>query len=473
MTNPFNPGTAEREEWERQQRLNTGIELHRGQLRFAERMVDAYAHRMRFVYGLGWHVWDGQRWALDVEGHAARAVVDILKGALRDIADMDNAGQRQALLNDVRGCEKSTGINGILDIARRLRPFATSPKHMDADPWLFNVQNGTLDLRTGEIRKHNPEDLITKIAGCGLNPYAVGPQFEAFITEILPDDDVRQYVQRLLGSAMYGGIRDHVLPIFTGTGANGKSTLVELARAVFGSYSIAAEPELLVDRSGAHTTGQADLLGVRLATTMETDSGRRLATATVKRLTGGDKIRARRMRQDFFEFDPSHTLVMVTNKLPQVAGDDAAIWRRIQVVPFDVAIPPDKVDDRLGEKLQLEMTYVLQWIWNGYRQWNEGGLQPPEAVRLTTSMYRTESDTVTRFTNDRCMTSPAGVVRAAELWTEYRSWCDQAGEKPVTQKQFSESLRANGFEHTRRKIGMVYTGLYLLTDLEEPNDEGR
>ena len=206
--------------------------------------------------------------------------------------------QEQAnLFKDVRRCESAGGQNGILAIAEDLRPLAVAADKMDADPWLFNVANGTLDLRTGKLRPHDPADLITKVAGCDLDPEATGPVFDKFLAEILPDDAVRGFVQRLFGSAMFGRVRDHVLPIFTGLGANGKTTLVELVRDVFGDYGIAAEPDLLIDKGYAHSTGQADLLGVRLATTVETDDDNRLAAARMKRLTGGEKVRARRMRE--------------------------------------------------------------------------------------------------------------------------------------------------------------------------------
>lgn len=462
MTNPFNPGTPAREEWERQQRINTGEELHRGQLRFAERLVDSHGHLLKHVHGLGWHYWDGKRWAYDTEGYATRAAIEVLKTAKRSIPEISEPRDARALFNDVCRCESSAGIAGILTLAKALRPIAVDSKKMDVDPWLFNVDNGTLDLRTGEILKHNPEHLITKIAGCGFNPYAIGPQFDAFMAEILPDPEVRQFVQRLFGSAMYGGIRDHVLPIFTGSGRNGKSTLVELVRAVFGSYAIAAEPELLLDsRDGTHPTGQADLFGVRLASTTETDKRRKLAVATVKRLTGGDKIRARRMRQDFFEFDPTHTLILVTNKLPEVAGDDPAIWRRIRVVPFDVVVPDDREDTHLGEKLRLEMTYVLQWAFNGYRQWNEQGLMAPAAVQVRTQTYKTENDTVGRWITE-CTQRTPHATRANMLWENYREWCRESAEHEVHQREFANALQHNGYRKFRNNSGNYYEGISLL-----------
>ena len=244
------------------------------------------------------------------DGAPTRAAVEIVKAAVNE-AEQQLDGD---LEKDIRKVETSSALSGILRIASCLHPLSIPAERLDTDPYLLNCDNGTLDLQTGELRAHNPDDLITKITGCEFDPRAHGSSFETFLGEVLPKDDVRGFVQRVVGQALVGRVEEHVLPILTGIGSNGKSTLVELLLKTFGDYGIMADPELLTEHTySVHPTGQADLRGVRLAVTQETDEGRRLAAATVKRLTGGDKIRARRMRQDFFEFDPSHTVLLVTN----------------------------------------------------------------------------------------------------------------------------------------------------------------
>ena len=306
----------------------------------------------------------------------------------------------------------------MLHLAGSLHPFATAVDQLDSDPYLFNVRNGTLDLRTGQLRPHNPDDLITKIAGCGYEPDATSTTFDKFLADVLPDEEVRRFVARILGHALVGKVVEHLLAIFTGTGANGKSTIIETAMAVLGDYAIAVEHDLLVEHSGTsvHTTGQADLLGVRLAVCSETDDGRRLAAATVKRLTGGDKIRARRMRQDNIQFAPSHTVVMVTNHKPTVAGDDPALWRRLRIVPFDVIIPDQDQDRTLKEKLALELPAVLAWIVNGHADWHRNGLAEPAAVTTATATYQASSDVLGRFFDEHIMLTEFGTVRARELF---------------------------------------------------------
>lgn len=442
------------------------MEQHRGQLRMAERLVKRHAGHLRHAHGLGWYVWDGRRWAPDKDGASLRAAVDTVKAALRQLAAL--AGEdREKLYRDVRRAETASGLDGMLRIAGSLRPVAVPADALDADPYLFNTATGTLDLRTGETRAHDPADLITKVAGCGLDDDADASLFETFLAEVLPDAAVREFVQRLMGYAMLGKVNEHVLGIFTGTGQNGKSTLVNLAKLAFGDYAIAADPDMLIDKGSSHPTGQADLLGVRLAVASETDEGRALAAATVKRLTGGDPIRARKMRKDFFEFLPSHTLIMVTNFKPKVSGDDAAMWRRIRVVPFDVVV--ERPDPALPDRLALALPAVLRWVYEGYRAYVEQGLAAPEAVQLRTKEYQTSSDALGRFFDDRLIaTSNTVKLKARELYNAWTSWCHGNGEQPGSEVALAEAMGRRGYEKRKSDGVMKYLGLMLTADDEEP-----
>ncbi len=381
-----------------------------------------------------------------------------MKATYADLPDLDRQGQ-QELLSDIRRCESATGLDGMLRLAGAMLPVAVSVDKLDADPYLLNATNGTLDLRTGELRQHDPADLLSKVAGCAYDPNALSVVFDTFLTEVLPDPAVRAFLARVFGHALLGQVVEHVLPIFTGTGLNGKTTLVDTAAGVFGDYAIATEPDLLVDRGAVHTTGQADLLGVRLAVCSETDEGRRLAAATVKRLTGGDKMRARRMRQDNIEFAPSHTVVMVTNHKPVVAGDDPALWRRLRIVPFQIVV--SQPNPRLKEQLALELPAVLAWIVEGYRDWQHEGLSEPHAVTTATDAYRTSSDVLGRFLDECCLQSQFATVRARELFGAWSAWCHQNGEDGGTEKGFAEAMALRGFSKTKNGGIMRYRGVSL------------
>lgn len=441
--------------------LARSTERHRGQLRMAQRLAAMHEGRLLHVHRLGWYVWDGSRWTPDEDGAPIRAVRDMLDAALAELPTLVKE-DRDALYRDIARSESASAMNGILAIAGADERMAAAPGRLDTDPYLLNCANGTLDLRTGELREHDPRDLITKVAGCVYEPGATSDAFARFIAEVLPDEEVRAFVKRMLGQSLAGVVREHVLPIFTGKGKNGKSTLIETVRAVLGDYAIEAEPDLLLARDRAHPTGLADLMGRRLVTSQETDEGRKLAAATVKRLTGGDRIRARRMREDFFEFTPSHTVVMITNHKPRVPGDDDALWRRIRIVPFDVVV--DKPDPTLPERLREELPGVLAWLVDGYREYVEHGLTAPEGVTRVTEDYRNASDSIGRFLAERTTANQHAHVRARQLYADWANWCQQNGENPGSEVTFAEAMARRGIEKKRSSGGQIYRGLGLLTN---------
>ncbi|MCW2780168.1 MAG: bacteriophage protein, partial [Marmoricola sp.] len=361
------PGDLE-EETRVGHRDDRGREVHRGHARIAYRLAEAYADRLMHVHGIGWHVWDGRRWIEDDRGEAKRAVLDVLRRALADsLADKD-------LRADVHKCESASGIAGVLDIAAALEAFAVTVRDLDADPYLLNCANGTLDLHTLVLQGHHPGDRITKVTAADFDPSSVGGAWDDFLTRVLPDEPTREFLQRYVGLALCGRVLEHVLGILTGTGRNGKGVFYGAVNAALGDYGGTAEPDLFMHRDGAHPTGEMDLRGLRFAVVSESDQGRKLAEATVKRLTGGDQIKARRMRQDFVTFEPSHTAALVTNHLPRVSGDDPALWARLRVVPFDVVIPKDEQDPHLPEKLTLESSAILAWAVAGWTEYVAQGL---------------------------------------------------------------------------------------------------
>lgn len=421
-----------------------------GQVRIANMLAEAYVNKLLFVYGLGWHYYDGKRWALDDIGAAKRAVLDILKQALaKSIGDRD-------LRKDVRKCESATGIAGVLAIASALTEFAATVRDLDADPYRVNVANGTLDLRTMTMSDHNPQDRLTKVARAAYRPDAEPGDWSQFLTAVLPDDDVRAYVQRQSGVALLGKVVEHVLPIWTGTGANGKSTAIGGLCWALGDYAMTAEPDLLLHREGAHPTGQMDLMGRRLAVITETDEGRKFAEATMKRLTGGDTIKARYMRQDFVQFEPSHTAILVTNHLPTVSGDDPAVWRRIRVVPFDVVIPEADRDPALPERLQACADEVLSWCIAGWAEYQKIGLAEPDAVLARTKDYRADSDVIGRFIADKCVTVDTVKMTTAKLFEAWQLWRATEGVPEMSVRAFGQALDRHGYPAVKGTGGTRY-----------------
>ncbi len=362
--------------------------------------------------------------------------------------------------------ESSAGISGALTLASTEDTIVITPDQLDADPLLLNCPNGVLDLRTGQLSPHDPVLLLTKMTGAPYSPQAQGQTFAKFLERVQPDPAMRAFLARLLGHALEGRVVSHILPIFHGEGGNGKGTLINHAvLPALGDYADAADAGLLTARTfDAHPTGVADLCGLRLAVLHETDAGRHLAEGTVKRLTGGDRLKARRMREDFWSFDPSHTFVMLTNHKPIVAGTDEGIWRRLRLVPWDVVIPDQERDEQLGARLASELDAVLAWLVGGYRDWQANGLDEPEQVTTATAAYRQDSDALRRFIDQRCLTGPHFHVGSTELFTAWSKWCADEGEDPGTQTAFATALQNCGFDKRKSHGTMRWTGIGMAAE---------
>jgi putative DNA primase/helicase len=342
--------------------------------------------------------------------------------------------------------------------------IVTTADEYDRDQWLFNVKNGTIDLRTGELREHRREDLITKIAPAEFNPAGERPRlWEKFLAEIFKSDcALMDFVQRACGYALTGSVGEQKLFFLHGSGANGKTTFLETLMYVMGDYARRIAPSLLFAHSrDMHPTGLADLKGSRLAVTTEVEFGKRLAEAAVKELTGGDRLTARRMRQDSFEFEPTHKVFMCGNHLPIIRGADHAIWRRIVLIPFNVTIPEERQDKNLTGKLRAEATGILNWLVTGCLEWQKNGLGESSDVTAATSAYRSDMDALGIFLRDRCVLTPNAQTTLADLNRAYREWCDKNDELPMSAYSFGLLLKERGLKQKRTKLARMWQGICL------------
>jgi putative DNA primase/helicase len=439
-------------------------EQHRGQVRLAYRFAAAFGHQFMHVHGIGWFYWDGKRWAEDQSGRAKLGVIETFRIALADsLAD-------RTLREDVHKSETAAGISGVLDIAAALEPFAFTPDQLDPDPLLLNTRSGVLDLRTGDLHQHRPDLLCTKITTGSYLPISdPAGGWQTFLSQALPAPEVRAYFQRLIGLSLLGAVRENILPIATGSGGNGKGVAYTAILHAFGGYAYAAEPDLFTSaKANANAASPAlmGLRGMRLVVVSETERDQPLAEALMKTITGGDPIRARPLYGKPITFQPSHLALMVTNHLPRVSGDDAAIWRRLRVVPFDVSFR-DHPDTGLGERLRTESDAVLSWAVAGWFDYQSNGLAEPESVRIATGDYRKASDTLQRFIGDVCTLGANVHVGHRELHTAWRGWCADTGELPGTEREFAKAIERHGYLPRKTATGKRYAGLALTTDAEE------
>jgi putative DNA primase/helicase len=438
----------------------------------AERLVARYGHRLRYCAVWGkWLVWDGTRWKPDETGQAMEYAKQTARSIFREAAETEDEAQRAALAKWAHKSESRDRLQAMLCLAQSAPQIAVHPDAFDRNGWLLNVENGTLDLHTGQLHTHRQEDYITKLAPVEYDPDAAAPQWEAFLKRVLPDEQVRAYVQRAAGYGCTADVSAQCLFFLYGSGANGKSTFLNALLGVLGDYAKQAAPDLLVAKEGSHPTELADLRGARFVATIEVEDGKRMAEGLVKQMTGGDRIRARFMRQDFFEFSPTHKLFFAANHKPIIRGTDHAIWRRIKMIPFTETIGEEEKDPRLPDKLRSEASGILNWLLAGCLSYQRDGLPEPEAVLAATGDYRNDMDTLGQFLAERCVIHPNVSAMATALYRAYEQWCDSSGERAQSQRRFGTALGERGFQRKRGSTGAyVWHGIGLRADGDDPLD---
>jgi putative DNA primase/helicase len=430
-----------------------------------ERLVSQHHQDVRYLKGPGYYAWDGRRFAPDAEAELVRRAITTVRTMYHEAAAIEDEKARIAFLSHIRRSESEPEIRRMVTLAQSHRDiYIAKAAHFDRDRMLLNLHNGTLDLRTRELHPHRRDDLITKLAGCAYDPNAKCPTFLAFLERIFDGSlEMREFVKRLAGYCLTAEVREHVLPIFWGDGSNGKTTLIETMLALLGEYGTIAPPELLVVRRRRdHPTELMDLMGARFAAAVETPLGASLAETLVKNLTGGDRIKARHVFKDYVEFPPTHKLVMATNHRPVIEGTDNAIWRRLLLVPFTVTIAPEDQDEHLIDKLILELPGVLNWTVQGCADWQQGGLEPPKAVKVATKAYREESDHLPAFLEECCVQQPYARVEKGTAFLEYTRWCEHNAETSMPKPELGQRFKALGVGEQKSNGKWFWTGLGLV-----------
>jgi putative DNA primase/helicase len=431
---------------------------------------------------LGWLAWDGCRFAPDDSGEVSRraqnvgrrlelGAAEMMRRAARSESETEQQRLRsraQALGKWARKAQSAAGIASAVELAQTLMPV--TPTDLDADPWLFNCANGTLELRDGSpaLREHRRTDRLTHLCPVAYDPAATAPRFEQFIAEILPDSDTREFVQRYLGYALTGSTREQCFVIALGTGANGKSVLTETVRHVLGDYVLDTPTSTIMAAEHGRGTENdlARLRGARFVTAKETAEAKRLDEARIKALTGGDVVTARFLFKEHFEFVPEFKLWLYANHRPEIRGADDGIWRRIALVPFEVTIPESQRDPELPAKLRGEAPGILAWLVRGCMEWQRQGLRPPARVTDATQGWRSDADDVARFVAECCTLAPFAEVKADALHKRYVAWTrDQGSRDHLASNGFSRRLAAlsiKGFEQRRTFAkGRHYIGIGL------------
>jgi len=421
----------------------------------AERFVQRHAKDTAYVTGVGFLNWDGKRFKADPEDLIAKTKAQaVAKRIFKEAAELDDpdAAKKRAAWAAKSG--QSSRLEAML---REAKPMLCKPlNRFDSHPDLLNVDDGVINLRTGEFGPHDPSLCLTKLAPVKYRAPIKEKIFEPFLQQIQPDAERRELIKRYVGYSATGHTGEQVFAFFWGGGSNGKSTVNEAIRRVLGDYC-ATMPfgALLHDsrRGNGASPELARLPGTRLTFSGEPDPGSRFSESTIKQLTGADTIAARHLHRGYFDFQPEFKMLVSGNDKPAIRGQDEGMWRRVLLVPFDEYIPPEKRDRELPKKLEAASTEILHWIVEGAAQWYRNGLNPPESVLAAIAEYRNQNDTVQQFLDEMVEPDLAGWVSSGRLYNAYQEWCGENGYQSLGGKNFAQSMGKKGFCATKNNRG--------------------
>ena len=429
---------------------------------------------LRFCHDLNsWYLWGGTRWERDDAQRHKWHYVEYCHWR-QELALDDKTHQRwSTALNSGKATAALTMAQCYPEVAIKLDRF-------DSDPWVINCPNGTLNLKTAELLEHDRGRYLTKEVGVAYDASATCPQWRRFLLEIMGNDqELVDYLQRVIGYLLTGDTSEEAFFFLYGIGANGKSTFLEVVKALLGDYGKSAEFSTFTedaDKGGARPD-LVNLIGARLVMANEAGQGKVLDTGLLKKMTGRDTMACRDLYKGMVEFTPVWKIFLVANHKPTIKDSSIGTWRRLHLVPFTVTVPEERQDKQLRTKLLEELPGILNWALAGCQWWQRVGLAPPRKITEAGKEYQSEMDPVGRFLADCCVTGHYDryETAAGKLFEAYVEWCEDSGEKPWSQTAFGRGLRAKGYEqliggrgNQRRR---VWRGIGLLSDVPDPGDK--
>jgi putative DNA primase/helicase len=435
----------------------------------ARRFIDSLGENLRYVSGLEqWLLWDGHRWVKDQDGGITRLAIEHSRQFMREASGITDHERRTSRLKEALLLGDVAVIRSMLHLARCDGRVVVSAAQLDADPFLLGVENGVVDLRSGEFRAARRSDLITKRAGTRYEAEAPCPLWEKFLDRIMGGNaGLIAYLQALTGYSLTGVTSEQCFAFLYGGGKNGKTVFTHLLYALAGQYAQAAPQSLFTASKHGKEPGAdlARLPGVRLLVSCETEQGSRLAESRMKGMTGGDMVVAEAKYCAPFEFQPQFKLWIFGNYRPQIRGTDEGIWRRVRLIPFTVWIPPEERDEHLIPKLEAELPGILRWALEGTRRWLESGMHTPACVEAATAEYRDDEDTLGQFLHTQVVESPRDRVLIGDMYARYLSWCEREGIRHTLQQpDLAKRLRERGLTQGKSNGQRYWAGVSLTDD---------
>jgi putative DNA primase/helicase len=445
-------------------------QLQRGLLQFTDatnayRLVTEYGKDIRYIAPWKkWVVWNGTHWEVDDGPLIYTKELEMVRSIYAELFKTADYREKLQIEKYAMQSESTHRRAQSVKAATWIPELNASVDNLDRDPWLLNVENGTVDLKTGELLPHRQEDMITKIAKVKYDKDADCPKWKQFIREIMDfKPDLISFLQIAAGWAISGDISEQAMFILYGTGANGKSTFLNVIERLLGDYATSTYAETFMKRNnGTATNDIARLRGARFVLSTETEQGKRLSEHLIKQVTGNDTLTARFLYGEYFNFVPTFKIFMASNHKPVIRGTDHGIWRRIKLIPFTIRISPEKMDRYLDKALSEERSGILNWLIEGAVRWQNEGLKTPAAVHYATEEYRDEMDVIGNFLKERCVQKPELSIRARELFRAYQEWCEENNELATSERMFGIRMKELGISQKRAADARHWEGLGLL-----------
>ncbi len=416
-------------------------------------------------YCLMWNkflIWNGTCWEIDKKGKVEEDCVDFVHHMYRGLRVITDLQLQKDFEKHLIKSESFRRIQALVGLLKMSKDIKVSDDELDTDNYLFNVNGITLNLKNGKGFPPEPTNLITKRSKFIYDKDAKCPTWDMFLLQIFnKDTDLIRFVQKAMGYSLSGDVREQCLFILWGTGANGKSTFLNVLQELFGDYACTTGTETFMKKTSEQSNDLARLKGIRLVTTTEVEQGKALSESLIKQITGGDEITARFLYGEYFSFKPTFKIFMATNHKPKIRGADNGIWRRIKMIPFTVTIPAEQRDKTLTEKLIAENSGILNWLIQGYALWRKEGLNEPEAIRDANEEYRMDMDAVGTFVND-CFDLDASMrwrLPNQMLYQTYIKWCNANNERVMSQKWLTMRMSEKGFRRMVSNTGRIWLGL--------------
>ncbi|MBD7942504.1 DNA primase [Psychrobacillus sp. Sa2BUA9] len=407
----------------------------------AERIAYEYGHAIRYVSEMGWMLWDGKRWKVDNKLQIERIANKVLRELEKSEDEIERSWARKCGKRNIR-------MNSIKD----LMPLVPAEREeFDRHKFLFNCANGVLNLKDGKLQPHDRDLRLSKLSNVEFNENAKCPVWLNFLQQIFKgDNDLIDYMQRLVGYSMTGDISEQGMYFLVGGGSNGKSTFINIIKALMGDYGLQTKSDTFIKKKNEGANNDiARLASARFVSAVESEEGEKLQESLVKTITGGEPLLARFLRQEYFEFIPEFKVFFTTNHKPVIGGVDDGIWRRVKIIPFTLSLKPHQRDKKLEEKLSLEMSGILNWAVEGCLKWQRSGLKEPRIVVDATGQYKEDMDILAPFLNEACYIdepkNEAIKIEAKELYNIYDSWCYKSGERVLGNRSFYRMLETKGF----------------------------